>query len=121
MHTDHKTRWVFGPMVPGTKPAGAPDDWVVPPVHAAQEYSLSCDWPCVFGENALAHCIMNAHQLAAARADPRLIVLQSIHAKMAIPAEVSDALAAYGVCPGMDLHDLLVCLSDYHAGFDPED
>lgn len=106
MHQDHKRRWVFGPIIDG--------------VHAAGEYSLSCEWPVNFNGVGLAFCVMNAHQLRAARQDARLVVLHSLHSSQPVPERVTTALSAYGAKHGATLHDLLCELSAHHHNFEPE-
>jgi hypothetical protein len=107
VHHDHKYRWVFGPVVEGK--------------HAAGEYSLSCEFPYLFNGAGLAYCVMNAHQIAAARQDPRLIVLPSLHSTASVPDCVVDHHCEHGVTRGMTMHDFLVAMSVYHSNFEPED
>ncbi len=89
--------------------------------HAANDYVISCEWHMVVDGQALAYCIMNAHQIAAARKDPRLTVLSSIHAHEAIPDAIADHHKAHGVARGMTLHGMLMALSVYHSNFEPRD
>ena len=106
MMNDHKFRWVFGP-VDGNG-------------HAAAEYSVACEYPMVINGRALAYCMMNAHQIAAARKDPRLTVLDSLHARSTVPDHVADHHAAHGVKRGMKMHDMLMELAKHHSNFEPE-
>jgi hypothetical protein len=108
MSQSHKCRWVFGPMLPGN-------------IHAAAEYTIGCEYPIIVNGFALAHCTMNAHQLAAARQDPRLTVLPSLHSTAPVPANVVQHHADHGMVAGMSMHDALMKMARYHSNFEPED
>lgn len=107
MDLNHKNRWVFGPVVDG--------------MHAGNDYAIACSCPLVFDGFALAHCTMNAHQMAAARKDPRLTILDSIHSRSSIPDHVADHHEAHGATRGMATHELLLALSRHHHCFELED
>ena len=106
MLNDHKMRWVFGPLEDGQ--------------HVASEYSIACEYPHILDGHALALCRMNAHQLAAARKDPRLTVLPSLHEHAQVPDHVADHHAHHGVQRGMKLHEMLLTLAKVHPNFEPE-
>ncbi|HTV07813.1 MAG TPA: hypothetical protein VMD97_02055 [Candidatus Aquilonibacter sp.] len=107
MHLDHKRRWVFGPVIDG--------------MPVAMDYASSGEWPMIVDGYALTFCVMNAHQLRAARKDTRLTVLPSLHAGVAIPDSLADHHARYGLKRGMSLHDALCALAVHHHAFEPED
>lgn len=108
----HKKRWVFGPL----------DSTGLP---VAREYALQWNAPMHHNGHALTLCAMNAHQLASARQDPRLTVLESIHGGT-VHAHVvdhhADLISHAGKFPGekWSLHDFLVALAKHHHCFEPE-
>lgn len=104
----HKFRWVFSPIDAVT---GQP---------VAKEYAMRCEAPFHHDGHALAYCEMNAHQLEAARKDPRLIVLPSIHEPVCIHPRVLEHHAGHGAKPFMQLHELLGVMAKHHPGFEPE-
>jgi len=105
MILDHKRRWVFSPL----GEPGAP---------LAAEYANQWEAPLHYNGFALVYCVMNAHQLAAAKQDPRLIVLDSLHLLTAIPDKVAAHHAAHGLAQGMTLAAALACLAKQHPSFD---
>lgn len=110
MHLNHKERWIFSPLVPGEsgeKPLAA-------------EYALQWEAPMYFDGFALTHCVMNAHQLAAAKLNPNLIVLPSIHAHERIHPRIAKHHAAHGLKAEMLLHEALEELAKHHPNFAPE-
>jgi hypothetical protein len=111
MHLNHKRRWVFSPMVSvgeEQKPLVA-------------EYSLEWESPLIYEGFALTHCVMNAHQFAAAKKDPKLIVLPTIQARQPIDPKVAEHHAKLGVVAGMLLHEALEALAAHHPNFAPEE
>lgn len=110
MHLNHKTRWIFSPLliVDGNeKPLAA-------------EYALQWEAPMHHNGFALVHCTMNAQQLAAAKANPHLVVLPSIHFHQQIPHEIADHHEEHGLKRGMLLHEALCELARHHPNFEPE-
>lgn len=110
MHLSHKSRWIFSPLVisgDSEKPL-------------ASEYAVQWEAPMHFNGFALTHCVMNAHQLAAAKKNPHLVVLPSIYLRQPIPNEIADHHAAHGVKRGMLLHEALCALAAHHPNFEPE-
>jgi hypothetical protein len=85
------------------------------------EYSLTWEAPLIYQGFALTHCIMNAHGLAAAKADPKLVVLPSVHDRQPIDKTVAAHHAPLGVKPTMLLHEALEALAAHHPNFAPED
>jgi len=110
MLLSHKSRWVFSPVV-GTKAGEKP---------IAAEYAIKYEAPFIYQGMALTHCVMNAHQLAAAKANPQLIVLPSFYERAVVPAAVAKHHAAHGVKPTMLVHEALEALAKYHPNFAPE-
>lgn len=111
MHLNHKKRWIFSPLVPsgkGVKPL-------------ASEYAIEWEAPLHFNGFALTHCVMNAHQFAAASSDPNLMVLPSIHNRKPIPAALAAHHGTHGLIPSMLLHEALEQLAKYHPNFAPEE
>lgn len=111
MHLNHKQRWIFSPLV-------MVDGREQP---LAREYALLYEAPMHVAGFALTHCVMNSQQLAAAKKDPRLVVLPTVHARETIPAAVASHHAAHGVKPEMLLHEALSVLAAYHPNFEPEE
>jgi len=109
MHLNHKARWIFSPMVEAN--GGS--------IPLAAEYAVQYEAPFIYNGSALTHCVMNAHQFAAALKDPRLIVLPSIHRREPIHPRIAEHHAAHGLAPGMLLHEALEALSKYHPNFAP--
>ncbi len=109
MILDHKARWIFSPLDAVT---GHP---------VAAEYAIQWEAPLHHDGAALVHCIMNAHQLSAARKDKRLIVLDSIHSAKTIPGQVAYHHRAHGLHDAMTLHDALVCMAKHHPSFEPSE
>jgi len=107
MHLDHKARWVFSPLV---------DDKPI-----ASEYALQWEAPMHHDGFALVHCIMNAHQLAAAKRDPRLIVLPSVHAREKIHPKIAEHHSCHGLHCEMLLHEALCEMAKHHPNFEPEE
>jgi hypothetical protein len=110
VHLNHKARWIFSPMVPAK--AGAP-------LPLASEYAVQYEAPLVYNGMALTHCLMNAQQLAAAKAHPELIVLPSLYDRAVIHPTVAEHHKALGVTPTMLLHEALEALAKYHPNFAP--
>jgi hypothetical protein len=110
MLLSHKSRWVFSPVV-GTKGGEKP---------LAAEYAVQYEAPFIYQGMALTHCVMNAHQLAAARANPQLIVLPSLYERAVINPAVAKHHVAHGVTPTMLVHEALEALAKYHPNFAPE-
>lgn len=105
MLNDHKYRWVFGPVVNNK--------------HAAADYAIATETPMIFAGAALAYCVFNAHTLRAARKDPRLTVLPSLHSQEKIPDVVADHHAPQGVKRNMTMHDMLMQLAKVHSSYEP--
>lgn len=107
MLLDHKARWILSPVVNG-RPVAA-------------DYAIQWEHPLA-PENGhvLIHCIMNAHQFRAARQDPRLKILGSLHGQDKIHDEVADHHAHHGVKRGMHVSEMLVQLAKMHPSFEPE-
>jgi hypothetical protein len=110
MHLHHKERWVFSPLL-------IIDGKEIPLVH---EYSLLYEAPMHYNGFALVHCVMNAHQLAAAKQNPHLVILPSTHCREAIPNELADHHESHGLKRGMLIHEALQELAKYHPNFEPE-
>lgn len=111
MHLNHKARWVFSPMV---QSGGRT-------IPLAAEYAVQYEAPLIVDGYALTHCIMNAQQLAAAKAHPQLIVLPSLHAHAVIHPAVAKHHAPLGVKPDMLVDEALEALAQHHPNFAPED
>lgn len=111
MHLNHKSRWVFSPMV-------KIGNQTLPLV---SEYSLVWEAPMIYEGFALTHCVMNSHGLAAAKVHPELVVFPSVHARQPIPAQVAQHHAAHGVKPTMLIHEALEALAAHHPNFAPGD
>lgn len=107
MDINHKHRWIFSPLDKTGQPV-------------AREYAIRSEHPFHHNGHALTLCMMNAHMLAAARQDPRLIVLPSIHERTAVHKRVTDHHAEHGAKEGMALHELLITLAKHHPGLEPE-
>jgi hypothetical protein len=88
----------------------------------ARDYSLrNPPAPLHFGAHALCYCMMTADQLQAAQQDPRLIVLPSmLDTTSPLPAEITSALADYGVTAGMTQMQLLNKLGEVEPQFIPD-
>ena len=108
----HKARWVFSPLV------YRPTDGAMVPL--VEDYTVKIDAPMYYNGYALCHCIMNAQQLAAARKDARCIVLDSIHSTGKIPKMVAEHHASHGVKESHTVYEMLVALSAYAHGFEPQ-
>ncbi len=113
MHLNHKARWVFSPMVYNEKTR------LTTPL--AAEYAVQWECPMPLNGQALVHCVMNGHQLAAARKDPNLVVLPSLHERAKVHPKVATHYAQHGVKGSMLLHEALIALAAHHPNFEPED
>lgn len=112
---NRKQRWIFSPL----EDVPLPDGKTVQ-LPSCREYALAWAAPMHIGTHALVFCEMDLTQLRAAKADPRLIVCESIHHDDSIHNSIADHHAHLGAKRGMKLRDLLRTLAQTEPMFDLE-
>ena len=107
MYTDHKKRWILSPV----KATGEP---------LAADYCMTWEGFLLHEGKELVFCIMNAHQHAAAKADPRLVVMGSLHSSEPVHGAIAAHYAGHGVQAHHTVHDALRALAVHHPNLEPE-
>lgn len=108
-------RWIFSPLENVADPAGAIPAGFDYPV--CRYYARRWRAPRHHNGHALVYCELGPSQLAKARQDERLTVLENDEL---VPDHITAHHAELGVKQGMALREMLRHLAQYHCCFEPE-
>ena len=108
-------RWIFSPLENVADPTGTLKEGFQYPI--ARYYAMHWRAPMHHEGAALVRCELGAGQLAKAKQDTRLTVLDS---ESIVPANVIAHHQSLGVKQGATLREMLKSISQYHSLFEPE-